>query len=334
MTLRVGLIGAGGMGRWHGANLRANGDAVVVAVADAVPEAAEALALAHGARVQEAQGLLAADDVDAVLIASPDETHADYAVAAIAAGKPCFCEKPLGATIEQAQSVLDAEVARGEPLVRLGFMRELDPAHVALAAELERLGPITRVRCVHRNVDTEHRDVELLFAQSMVHDIHTIRWLTGKEFATVSVHVVTRSDGFHDILVVGELHGGGLGTIEFEDHGYAYEVHVEATAERGMVTTRAHPLVATRTGAAERLDVGTDWFGRFEDAYRIEIDDWVRSIRDGEWRGPTVWDGYVAQVVVRAAETALASGSPAPVVLPIRPGLYGHHPGEEARPKQ
>lgn len=322
-VIGVGVIGCGGMGTWHAHNLAAQPGIKVVAVADAVPAATQGVADALGARVVDGLELIDADDVDAVLIASSDETHAEFAVATITAGKPCFLEKPIGATLDQAQAVLDAEVAAGERMTRVGFMRELDPAHAQLASSLQGFGPITRVRCVHRNVDVEPRDVDLLFAQSLVHDIHTIRWLTGQEFVRVTVHVVPRDDGFRDVLLVGELANGALGTIDFEDRGFAYEVQVEVTAVGGMAATLPHPRALTRRQAAQCLQVGVDWFARFEEAYRIEIEEWCGDLHAGSTGGPTVWDGYAAQVVARAGEIAMISGAPADVELADRPVLYG-----------
>jgi myo-inositol 2-dehydrogenase/D-chiro-inositol 1-dehydrogenase len=321
--MRVGVIGCGGMGSWHAHNLVAQPGVDVVAAADAVPAAAQQVADALGARVMDGLDLVAADDIDAVLIASSDETHPVFATATIAAGKPCFLEKPLGTTIDQAQEVLDAEVAAGRILTRVGFMRELDPAHAQLAAALETLGPVTRVRSVHRNVDAAPREVGLLFSQSMVHDIHTIRWLTGEEFRRISAHVVSREDGFRDVLLVGELTNGAIGLIDFEDQAFAYEVQVEVTAVGGMAATLPHPRAVLRHRASERMEVGVDWFARFEDAYRLEIEEWCRTLLDGTTAGPTVWDGYAAQVVARAGEIAMISGAPADVSLPPRPALYG-----------
>lgn len=318
----MGVIGCGGMGSWHAANLVAQPGATVVAVADAVREAAESVAAEVGAEVRPASELIDADDVDAVLVASTDDTHSQFAVATIAAGKPCFLEKPVGATLDDARAVLDAEIALGHPLTRVGFMRELDPAHAQVAHQLDRLGPITKVRCVHRNVDDEPRPVDRLFAQSIIHDIHTIRWLTGQEFARVTVHLVARHDGFREILMVGELTDGSLGVVEFEDRGFAYEVQVEVNAVGGMAATLPHPRAVARRDASESLSVGTDWFGRFEDAYRLEIEAWARDLLAGAVSGPTVWDGYAAQVVADAAERALLTNQPVDIELRPRPDLY------------
>ncbi|MGH1489441.1 MAG: Gfo/Idh/MocA family oxidoreductase [Acidimicrobiales bacterium] len=318
----IGVIGCGGMGSWHAGNAARQPGCSVVAVADVFVAAAESVAERTGARVVDPMQLIAAPDVDAVIIASSDESHAEFANAAIAAGKPCLIEKPLGATLAQARSILDAELAAGHKLVRVGFMRELDPAHRQVAASVAELGQITKIRCVHRNVDAAPRPVELLFAQSLIHDIHSIRWLAGDEIVAVRVHVVERSDGFRDVLMICNLAGGGLGVIEFEDQGFAYEVQVEVSALGGMAATLPHPRSVERRAGAESLPVGMDWFARFEDAYRLEIEDWVASIRDDLFRGPTVWDGYAAQVVADAAQRSIERNAEVAVELPEAPELY------------
>ncbi|MEM7324134.1 MAG: Gfo/Idh/MocA family oxidoreductase [Actinomycetota bacterium] len=321
-VIRVGVIGCGGMGGWHADNLDRQPGVSVTACADVVPAAAEAVAQRLGAEVRDGDALAAADDVDAILIASSDASHARYAVAAIARRTPCFVEKPLGETLEQADRILDAEVAAGRRLARVGFMRELDPAHQQVVEQLADLGPITRIRSVHRNVDPARRTVEVLFAQSLIHDIHTIRRLSGEEVASVRGHVVTRSDGFRDVLMVCVLESGALGLVDFEDQAFAYEVQVEVTAERGMVATVPHPRAVVRRDGEESLPVGADWFSRFEEAYRLEIEEWVAGLRTGTPTGPSVWDGYAAQVVADAAMTSLRDNTEVPVTLPPVPELY------------
>ncbi len=320
------------MGAWHAGNAARQPGSRVVAAADVVTEAAARVAADTGARVVDPDDLVADPEVDAVIIASSDDSHARFATAAVAAGKPCLIEKPLGATLDQAKSILDAELGAGRRLIRVGFMRELDPAHQQVAASLAELRPLTRIRCVHRNVDAAPRPVELLFAQSLIHDIHTIRWLSGVEIVAVRVHVVSRPDGFRDVLMVCNLADGGLGIIEFEDQGFAYEVQVEVTAVGGMAATLPHPRSIERRSGAESLPVGADWFARFEDAYRLEIEEWVTDLRTSQgsstaatpagFRGPTTWDGYAAQVVADAAQQAIERDAEVAVALPDRPELY------------
>ena len=68
--------------------------------------------------------------MDAVLIASPDTTHADLTIACIEAGKPVLCEKPLATAVADAERVVRAELAAGRRLVQVGFMRVYDRTHV------------------------------------------------------------------------------------------------------------------------------------------------------------------------------------------------------------
>ena len=146
-TLRVGVIGTGGMGGRHARNLahRVSG-AELVAVMDLDGARATALAEECGGAAVYGSGpeLIGDPRVEAVLIASPDPTHADLAVACIEAGKPVLCEKPLGVDIEDAKRVLDAEVAGGRKLVQVGLMRTFDPQHTALS------GRSTRARSAAR----------------------------------------------------------------------------------------------------------------------------------------------------------------------------------------
>lgn len=318
----IGVVGCGGMGRWHAMNIARQPGVRVTAVADVSSAAAEQAGAEVDAPVADVEDIVASPDVSALIIASSDDSHAAFATAAIELGKPCLVEKPLGATIEQADQILQAELAAGCRLVRVGFMRELDPSHVQVAVSLKDLGPVTKIRCVHRNVDPAPRAVELLFAQSIIHDIHTVRWLSGAEVERVQVHVVERSDGFRDVHLVCNLSSGAIGVIEFEDQGFAYEVQVEVTAEGGMTATLPHPRAMIRTSGRESLMVGADWFARFEDAYRLEIDDWARSLQRGEAAGPTTWDGYAAQLVADAGRRSMSEGGPIDVVVGERPALY------------
>ena len=124
-TIHVGLIGTGKIGSLHAENLmqRTRG-ATVVAVMDIDHERANAVAAAcDGARVYADAGDLIADPaVDAILIASTDRTHADFAIACIEEDKPVLCEKPLATTVADAERVLRAELGGGRRLVQVGFM--------------------------------------------------------------------------------------------------------------------------------------------------------------------------------------------------------------------
>jgi myo-inositol 2-dehydrogenase/D-chiro-inositol 1-dehydrogenase len=93
--LRFGLLGAGRIGQIHGRNIAASADARLVAVADVDAQAAGALAESTGAEVRDLQAIVAAGDIDAILIGTPTDSHADLIEAGARAGKAVFCEKPV-----------------------------------------------------------------------------------------------------------------------------------------------------------------------------------------------------------------------------------------------
>src|SRR6476620_3521999 len=135
VTMRIGVIGVGVMGADHARKLDAQvAGAAVTAIADFDEQKAKAVAAEMRAATVAADSfeLIGSADVDAVVIASRDSTHAELALAAIAAGKPVMCEKPLAPTVEQSARVAAAErvtVGSGTPLVSVGFMRRFDPGY-------------------------------------------------------------------------------------------------------------------------------------------------------------------------------------------------------------
>ena len=138
--LRIGVIGTGGMGGRHARNFaRYVGAADLVAIMDVdKARAAEVAKSCGGAAVfDDALALINDPSVNALVIASPDPTHADLAIACIQAGKPVLCEKPLGVNLEDAERVLRAEVAGGKRLVQVGLMRMFDPQHMALKQAID-----------------------------------------------------------------------------------------------------------------------------------------------------------------------------------------------------
>jgi myo-inositol 2-dehydrogenase / D-chiro-inositol 1-dehydrogenase len=132
VSMGIGVIGAGVMGADHAYTVATEvARAHLVAVCDRDPgRAKKAVAEVRGARViTDPLALISTPDVRAVIVASPDETHAEYVLACIEAGKPVLCEKPLAPTTAEGQRVVEAEQAHGRRLVQVGFMRRFDPAY-------------------------------------------------------------------------------------------------------------------------------------------------------------------------------------------------------------
>ncbi len=138
MTLKIGVIGTGMIGRDHTRRIQqVLSDAEVVALSDVNQASAESVRadLAPNAKLYDTgEALIAAPEVEAVLVTSWGATHEPYVLAAIAAGKPVFCEKPLAVTAEGCRRIVDAEIAYGKRLVQVGFMRPYDAGYRATRA--------------------------------------------------------------------------------------------------------------------------------------------------------------------------------------------------------
>jgi myo-inositol 2-dehydrogenase / D-chiro-inositol 1-dehydrogenase len=329
--LRVGILGVGRMGADHAERVvkRVNG-ARLVAVSDPATDRAKELAASFdGVRaVDDGLALIADEEVDAVLIASPGFAHEEQVLAAIEAGKPVLCEKPL--TMDSASSLrlVETEAKAGRPLVQVGFMRRFDPEYAQLKRLLDSgsLGRTVMVHNVHRNKDTPPGFVsEMIVRDSLVHEVDVTRWLFGEEIT--QIHVLTptptsaAAEGVRDPqLAIFTMAGGGLATTEvFVNTGVGYEVRCEAVAERGNATIGlgSGPLLRQANHAGTHIP--EDFRDRFATAYDLEVQAWVDACRRGEVVGPTAWDGYAAAVVCTAGVESLATGRPVTVELAPRP---------------
>ena len=333
-TANIGIIGTGGMGGRHAVNLNDEVAAAnVAAIMDVdAARASEVAALCGGAAVYtDAEQLMAAAEVDAVLIAAPDRFHAELARACVAAGKPVLCEKPLATRGEDARAVVDAEVAGGKRLVQVGFMRQFDPAHIAVkqVSDSGSQGKALVFRSVHINPAKDLvRSIEELITNSAIHDIHSARWMMGEEIARVhTAHIPCSPSLPHSArYVMIQLHyrNGALGGIECNSEaGYGYEIMVSITGETGMVQTSPLPSPVVRHSNASSQWVEEDWLQRFRVAYIDEAQAWVQSIIDGEATGPSAWDGYVSILVADASIESGKSGLPVDVDVPQKPAIYG-----------
>jgi len=154
--VRVGVIGVGMIGQDHIRRItHVLTGGIVSAVNDVDQERAGQVAAGlPGAVVRDTAGALVADDdVDAILVASWGAAHEEQVLAAIAASKPVFCEKPLAPSSGACQRIMDAEIAAGRRLIQVGFMRRYDAGYRAMKAALDDggLGAPLLMHCAHRN---------------------------------------------------------------------------------------------------------------------------------------------------------------------------------------
>jgi myo-inositol 2-dehydrogenase / D-chiro-inositol 1-dehydrogenase len=323
MSLAVGVIGTGVMGAEHARLLRCvtNG-AYLAAVCDA--DAHRATVAAQGAAVfTDAHALIASDQVQAVIIASPDATHAEYALACIAAGKPVLCEKPIAATAAEGLAIVQAEAALGRRLVTVGFMRRFDPAYTEMQATLAsgRIGAPVLLHNIHRNVSApDWFTGAMAVTNSFVHEIDISRWLLGSEMVTAQV---TSAPGGDPMLVTMQTDKGELVSTEvFMNAAYGYHVHAELVGRQGTVEMAAQAHTLTNLSHAQSFGFPAHWVPRFAEAYRLQMQTWVDATRAGQTTGASAWDGYVTTSIAEQIVGGMGSLGPIALSYPPRPALY------------
>ncbi len=331
-NLKIGIIGAGVMGADHAQTLASGtAGAELAAVQDADRGRAESVARRLGCRVAESAAALIADpEIDAVLVCSPDATHAPLALACIEIGKPVLVEKPLAASLDEARAVVAAEVKAGRRLVQVGYMRRFDPGYRAMKAALDerRFGAALFMHCIHRNaIGPDYLTSDLVIANSAVHEIDVARFVLGEDFAAatiVSPRASSLAPNRQPQFIILETRSGVVVDVEaFVDAQYGYEVRAELVCENGTVSLAPNPPVSTREAGRDGFVVEQDWRARFRDAYRDQMAGWARAIRTGMPAGSSAWDGYAASLTAAACLDAWRSGAKTAVKLEERPPLYG-----------
>lgn len=335
MTLKIGVIGTGMIGRDHTRRIQqVLAGAEVVALSDVNLASAESVRvdLAPNARLyQTGEELIAAPEVDAVLVTSWGATHEPYVLAAVAAGKPVFCEKPLATTAEGARRIVEAEVAHGKRLVQVGFMRRYDAGYLALRQAVQQhTGAPILVHAAHRNPAVPEAYVTpMAIHDTLIHEIDVFRWLLDDDYVSARVLYPRNAARSHSKLrdpqvVVLETKKGVLIDVEiFVNCQYGYDIQCEVVGEAGTARLPEPMAVALRLDAKRQSSILTDWKDRFVASYDVELQDFIAAASQGGATGPSAWDGYAAAVTSDACVQAQESaGQAVAIELPARPALY------------
>ena len=331
----VGVVGAGGMGGVHARNLQsAVAGASLAAIADVDADRAAKVAGKNVPVFGDAVEMIRDDGVEAVVIASPSATHAGLTLECLRLGKPVLCEKPLSTTAEDSLEVVEAEVELGTKLVQLGFMRRFDRQHLAVKEVVDSgsIGAPLLFKGWHRNphVMSSTATSESVVIDSMIHDLDSVRWMSGSEIDEVYTRgMSTRPDleGAYDLQLTQMSVGGGLlATVEvYVTAEYGYEVGLEVVCESGTAHVAPFDEAVVRRDATLYQRIHTDPFARFQPAFVAEMERWTGAIRNEEQPdGPDAWDGYASLVAAESCIESLRSGSPQSVTVPERPALYSN----------
>ncbi len=334
MAVRIGVIGAGGMGRAHIRRIEEElSGGTVVAIADVNLAGAQAVAGPLGARAYATGADLIADpDVDAILIATFGSVHAPDVLAAVRAGKYVLCEKPLTTLAADAVEILQAEQAVGKKLVTVGFMRRFDAGYQEMRDALVsgELGYATLVHCRHRNPSVpDGYTTRNMIDDTAIHEIDTCRYLLGEEIVRVRIDTPRstshRFEHLADPLVLVAYTESGV-RIDDEVNvniGFGYSIECELVMEQGTIRLGDQEHTLTRDVAGNRNAICRSHIDRFHAAFNAEVQQWIRAVERGEHTGSSAWDGYAAGVVVDAAVASLESGGVEVDVQMIpKPALY------------
>ncbi|WP_256738861.1 Gfo/Idh/MocA family protein, partial [Cronobacter sakazakii] len=271
MSLRLGVIGAGAIGKEHIRRCtQVLQGATVVAVSDINLDNARAAVNALGLKAEvyaDGQDVIKAQDVDALIVTSWDPTHEAFTLGAIEAGKPVFCEKPLAMTAEGCRRIVDAEMKAGRRLVQVGFMRPYDEGYQALKGVIDsgEIGAPLMLHCAHRNPEVgENYTTDMAITSTLIHELDVLRWLLNDDYASVQVRFPRATSNTHARLkdpqiVMLETRKGTLIDVEiFVNCRYGYDIQCEVVGETGIARLPEPSSVQMRKAAKLATTILTD----------------------------------------------------------------------------
>ena len=322
--LNFGLLGCGRIGEVHARSLSRLREARLVAVADALPEAAAALAERYGAEVRDIDALVGAPDIDAVVIGTPTTTHFDLIHAAAAAGKAIFCEKPVDLSSDRAQVCADTVRDAGVPFLT-AFQRRFDPHFGDLAARLHggEIGAAETIVLTSRDPAPPPigyiKTSGGLFRDMMIHDLDMARFLLAEEvvevYATGTCRVNPEIGAAGDIDTAAVTMRSESGVVVMISNSrratYGYDQRVEVHGARGMLSAGNVPetLVVQAGEAGFTAAPSQNFFlERYEAAYLREMAYFADAVASGTPLSPSADDGVKALRLADAAAQSLREG--------------------------
>jgi len=324
MAIRFGLLGAGRIGKVHAKAVTGDANAKLVAVADAMAPAAQAIAEQYGCDVRTIEAIEAAKDIDAVVICTPTDTHADLIERFVKAGKAVFCEKPIDLSLARVKACLEV-VRAHKGVLMVGFNRRFDPHFRAVRAEIDKgtVGDVEMVVITSR--DPGAPPVEYIkrsggiFRDMTIHDFDMARFLLGEEIsevvATAAVLVdpaIGKAGDFDSVQVLLKTASGRQAMISNSRRAtYGYDQRIEVHGSKGAVSAENQRPVSIEvaTGAGYTRPPLHDFFmTRYTEAYAAEIATFIAALNGTGKAEPTGEDGLVALALADAAVKSVAEG--------------------------
>ena len=320
MTVLFGVLGAGRIGQVHARAIASVEGADLVAIAEPVDAAAKAAQARFGCELRTIDQIAASDDIDAVVICTPTDTHADLIEQFARAGKAVFCEKPVDLNVDRVKQALATVEAEGATLM-VGFNRRFDPDFMAVKAAIDagRIGAVEMVTITSRDPGAPPYDyIKVsggIFRDMTIHDFDMARWLLGEEVETVTAQASVLTDpkigelGDYDSVNVILRTASGKQCVITNSRraSYGYDQRIEVLGSAGSVSAENHReanIEIANDGGYTRPPLLNFFMTRYIAAYANEIAAFVAAVAEGAATPTTGLDGLRA---LELAEAALAS---------------------------
>lgn len=328
--IKIGLIGAGRIGKLHGENLaHAVAEADLCAVADPfMNDATREWAASMGIKnvYTDPEDILKDPSIDAIFICSSTDTHADLIIRGAKAGKNIFCEKPIDTKLEKIHEALDAVEKAGVKL-QVGFVRRFDHNHKAVRDMVAsgKLGAPNVVKVISR--DPDHQSMDYIkvsggiFMDMTIHDFDMVRYLAGSDAVEITAYGAALSgegyDKFDDVdtaIVMLKFANGALGVIENSRAShYGYDQRVEVQCDKGAVRDENDLNNTFMVSSADGVEVSKPtWFflERYNNAFIAEAKAFIQAINDDTDTLVGGNDGLQPVLMAMAAAKSLKEGRP------------------------
>ncbi|MDT0433354.1 MULTISPECIES: Gfo/Idh/MocA family protein [Streptomyces] len=325
--MRIGILGLGRIGAFHAETLSGLDAVDSLVLADPFADAAKAAAERFGAEVADSPEAVFAAGVDGVVVAAATDAHPALILAAVEAGVPVFCEKPVARTMGEGVAVLDAVRDSGVP-IQIGYNRRFDPGFVAARAAVRggELGPLHTVRST--TLDPAPPPAAYIaasggiFRDCSVHDFDIIRWVTGRE--VTEVYAVGGNRGAEYIKEAGDadttgalltLDDGTLAVVSNSRHNArGYDVRMEIHGFKDSIAVGLEdklPLRSVEPGVTFPAGTPHDFFmDRFTGAYRAELTAFTEVVAGTRTSPCTIEDALEAGWIADACTLSLQEHRP------------------------
>jgi myo-inositol 2-dehydrogenase/D-chiro-inositol 1-dehydrogenase len=331
-TIRMGLIGTGRIGRVHAMSIAALHSTSLQWVADPFLKGAENTVAEFGGKAtSDPRDIFAAGDVDAVIIASPTATHIELIDAAIDAGIPALCEKPIDLDISRVDALRNKVASATVPIV-LGFNRRFDPHF----AELQRRVTVGEIGSLEQLTITSRDPAEPpaayvgvsggIFRDMTIHDFDIARFFIPEITEVMAFGANAFSSGIRAAndydgaaVIMRGSKGEMITILNSRRAAFGYDQRIEAFGSKGMLQAGNIAPTSVRSFTAEGVEALPPYqnffLERYADAYRLELADFVEAVAGRPSRGPDFEDGRAALVLADAAAESARSGESMPVDL-------------------